>query len=60
MQTAVFVAVIGSNIEWQWTDNGYVAAFFGIAAAFVVTLAISKVASLLTRLKLQLPSRFRH
>jgi hypothetical protein len=60
LQLAVFVAVVGSNIEWRWTDNGYVAAFFGIAAALVVTLIVDKAFRLLAALKLKLPARLRH
>jgi hypothetical protein len=39
----VFLAVVWSNLEWHWVENDdkYVIALFGVAAAFVSTLAVS-------------------
>ena len=57
-QLAVFAAVVGSNIQWNWTPNMYLASLMGGAAAFVLTAAISWFMDFLTRLKLK--SRLRH
>ena len=41
-QGLVFLAVYWSNLEWHWVpnDNYLVVALFGVAAAFVSTLAV--------------------
>lgn len=36
-QLLVVFAVVGSNIEWQWTDNPLAATVVGIGVAFVLT-----------------------
>jgi ABC-type transport system involved in cytochrome c biogenesis permease subunit len=36
-QSLVIFAVAASNIRWQWTPNGYLAAGLGIALAYVLT-----------------------
>jgi ABC-type transport system involved in cytochrome c biogenesis permease subunit len=36
-QSLVIFAVVASNIHWQWTPNGYLAAGLGIALAYVLT-----------------------
>lgn len=41
LQISVFAGVIVTNIEWQWTPNGYVASLVALGAAFAVTYAIS-------------------
>lgn len=38
MQFCIFVAVVGSNGQYHWTPNGYVAALLGLLAAFLATL----------------------
>lgn len=43
LQISVVVAVVFSNIHWQWTPNGYVAALLGTVAAFLVTAALSGI-----------------
>jgi hypothetical protein len=46
-QSLVIFAVVASNIHWQWTPNGYLAAGLGIALAYVLTrlaLVISNIA----------------
>ena len=35
-QSLVIFAVVASNIHWQWTPNGYLAAGLGIALAYVL------------------------
>lgn len=39
-QTLIFVAVLFSNIHWQWTPNGYVASLIGFGVKFFVTYAL--------------------
>jgi hypothetical protein len=39
-QTLVFMAVMFSNIRWQWTPNGYVASLLGGLAAFFATVLL--------------------
>ena len=36
-QALIFCAVVGSNIDWQWTPNQYVASFIGAGLAWVAT-----------------------
>ena len=36
-QSLVIFAVVASNIHWQWTPNGYLAAGLGIALAYALT-----------------------
>lgn len=40
MQFCIVVAVVGSNGQFHWTPNGYVAGLAGIAAAFLATLLV--------------------
>lgn len=49
MQLAIVVAVVGSNIQWQWTPNGYAAAALGVALAFGATVTLSWILDLLRR-----------
>jgi ABC-type transport system involved in cytochrome c biogenesis permease subunit len=35
-QSLIIFAVVASNIHWQWTPNGYLAAGLGIALAYVL------------------------
>jgi hypothetical protein len=44
LQSAVIFAVIASNIHWQWTPNGYLAAIIGIGIAFAATAAVNWLA----------------
>lgn len=37
LQSVIMFAVIASNIQWSWTNNGYVAALAGILAAAILT-----------------------
>lgn len=46
LQATVFIAVAFSNIHWQWTPNGYLAAATGIVAAMGATTALSKMIDL--------------
>jgi hypothetical protein len=40
-QILIVSAVIASNIEWKWTDNGYAAAFIAGYAAYAATCLLS-------------------
>jgi hypothetical protein len=37
LQMTIFCAVLGSNIQWQWTPNSYLAGLLALAAAWAVT-----------------------
>ena len=43
LQGAIVFAVVASNIYWQWTPNGYLAAMLGGIAALVVTGAFNEL-----------------
>lgn len=43
LQAAIFMAVVGSNIEYKWTPNGYVASFLGFCAAYVASVFLAKL-----------------
>lgn len=47
LQGSVVLAVIASNIEWQWTPNNYLAAILAFVAALLVTVALSGIGRLL-------------
>lgn len=40
MQFCIVVAVVGSNGQYHWTPNGYVAGLLGVLAAFIATLLV--------------------
>ncbi len=40
VQFGTAVAVIGSNLKYEWTPNGYVAGLVGLLAALLVTAII--------------------
>lgn len=46
IQFSVFVAVIGSNGQYHWTPNGYVAGIVGLFAAIIVTLLFTGASEL--------------
>ena len=46
LQFSIAVFVVGSNLKWHWTPNGYVAG----AAALVAVLAVTALLSGLLRL----------
>jgi hypothetical protein len=43
LQVTIFAAVMVTNIEWQWTPNGYLASLVALGAAFACTVALSWV-----------------
>ncbi len=51
LQFAIFSAVVLSNVGYEWTPNPIVAGGLGIAAAYVVTLALVLLSRLLRRLR---------
>ena len=40
MQFAIVVAVVGSNAQYHWTPNGFVAGLVGVFAALLATVII--------------------
>lgn len=38
IQITIMLAIMGSNIRWNWTPNGYLAGMVGIGAAWVLTV----------------------
>lgn len=50
LQAVIILAVVGSNIQWQWTPNSYVAGFLAIAAAFFITALMLTIADLYRKL----------
>jgi uncharacterized membrane protein len=40
-QGLIVFAVVASNIHWQWTPNGYLAAGLGAGIAFLVTAIVN-------------------
>lgn len=51
MQFAIVVAVVGSNGQYHWTPNGYVAGLLGVLAAFLMTLLVMGIGNLFLILK---------
>lgn len=51
MQFCIVVAVIGSNGQYQWTPNGYVAGLLAVLAAFLATLLVMGASDLFLLLK---------
>ena len=39
-QALIFCAVVGSNIQWHWTPNQYLASGIGVGLAWIATKAI--------------------
>ena len=37
MQATIFCAIVGSNIQWHWTPNQYLASGIGAGLALVAT-----------------------
>jgi uncharacterized membrane protein YgaE (UPF0421/DUF939 family) len=46
-QGLIIFAVVASNIHWQWTPNGMLAALLGVGLAFLLTVSLSRLANLL-------------
>ena len=46
IQSAIIFAVVGSNIHWQWTPNGYLAGLIGVVLAYGATVLLSYLTSL--------------
>lgn len=60
LQIAIVIAVLFSNIRWQWTPNGYLAALLAGLAAYCVTILPFQVFRTLSGWRLKLQSRLRH
>jgi len=50
-QLTIIVGVVSTNIEWQWTPNGYLASGIAIGCAYLATVTLSWLFSLLGRFK---------
>jgi len=59
-QFVVIVAVAGSNGQYHWTPNGYVAGIVAVFAAFALTAILSELFRLVSWLLKQLRSRGLH
>lgn len=46
LQMTIFCAVLGSNIQWQWTPNSYLAGLLAFAAAWAVTKVFGRLIEL--------------
>jgi hypothetical protein len=53
LQGLIVFAVVGSNIHWQWTSNGYLASGLGILVVWVVTWWIVEIHPLRPPLEFQ-------
>ena len=40
LQILIFCAVVGSNIQWQWTPNQYIASGIGAGSAWIATKVV--------------------
>jgi F0F1-type ATP synthase assembly protein I len=45
LQSLIVLAVMASNIYWQWTPNGYLAAVLGFIAALLATVGLTNLLS---------------
>lgn len=59
MQAAVGVAVVCSNIYWQWTPNKLLAGLVGFVCAFLMTVTIAGVLGLTARCRASVERRRR-
>lgn len=50
-QTTVFVAVLFANVHEKWTPNGYLAAAFGVMAAWLATVLLGGLLKLAGKLR---------
>jgi hypothetical protein len=41
--TLIICAVVGSNIQWQWTPNQYLASGIGVGLAFLATVIVNEL-----------------
>jgi hypothetical protein len=53
LQSLIIFAVVGSNIHWQWTPNGYLAAGLGGLLAYAVTWWIVEIQDRFARFGLE-------
>jgi len=49
VQGLIVFAVMASNIHWQWTTNGYVAAGLAAGLAYIVTDIANEIRDRLSR-----------
>jgi hypothetical protein len=51
LQTLIVFAVFASNVQYGWTDNGYVVGVVGLLAAAVATAVLSDAIDLVRRFR---------
>lgn len=51
LQFLIAVFVVGSNLKWHWTPNGYVAGLAAFIAAFGTTVLLTDLGRLLRWLR---------
>ena len=44
LQAIIIFAVVASNLYWEWTPNGHLAALIGIGLSFAVTAGLTELA----------------
>lgn len=49
LQAVVVFLIVASNIRWQWTPNGYLAALIGFGGAYLVTVSLNWLIALCAR-----------
>lgn len=49
LQGMIILAVVFSNIRWQWTPNGLLATLIGVGLALAVTAGIGAIRDRLRR-----------
>lgn len=60
LQIVIVIAVLFSNIRWQWTPNGYLAGIIAGLAAWMITVMPFKLFRGISALVLKLKTRFGH
>jgi hypothetical protein len=48
LQSAIILAVVQSNVSWQWADHGIQVGIVGVGLAYLATLAVAPAQSTLT------------
>lgn len=51
LQSTIIIAVAGSNGQYHWTPNGYLASLVGVGCAMLATMAVNSVLELLAKLR---------
>jgi hypothetical protein len=59
-QLLIIGLVMSGNVVWHWTPNHYLAGYMGVAAAWIVTLLLTKLFDLLALRRRQRHDRPTH